>query len=185
MKFLKFILPILIFHSCNNVEPKEQTARSVNYSQAATQQSLKTITEQSVKEIQEESIDHEINTSIIGAEKFKSQPHIYKHLTKLKTITSYPDFVRKFFMRGSSSKDVLNVEGEPDSKVKLTNEKEAWYYGNCEVIVNSGKVEKVRNDDDCLMFCDIHALQDTGEETLMQLSYSIIISNALKTSPNE
>lgn len=162
---LYLVLLVLLFCSCQST-PTEQTPDSSidnpniqrnnaieeEISKREAQKQLKALSEETARELREEGLDDEINTSVINLQKFKHDPYAYKHLKRLKSVTSYPDFFRKFFKTGSSTKDLIAVQGEPDTKVSLTNSKEAWYYGDCEVIISHNVVEDVRKEKDCLSF---------------------------------
>lgn len=83
--------------SCNQLEQKPKFEEIYKESRTSVDESLKQITEEAAKQLRQEAVDNTLNTSIINPNKYKSNPYIYKHLKKLKTVYSIPDFLKKYF----------------------------------------------------------------------------------------
>jgi hypothetical protein len=73
---------------------------------------------------------------------------------RMRSITSYSQFARNYFMLGSSMDEVRNVQELPGDVVKLGQYSETWFYGNCEITFYNNRVDKVLNASNCINYID-------------------------------
>ncbi|MEO6732322.1 MAG: hypothetical protein ABIN01_13980 [Ferruginibacter sp.] len=87
----------------------------------------------------------------------KNPPSEYEAIMyeKMRTIKSYAQFARRYFTSGSTKDQVRKVQGYPEDVVDVGNLTEVWFYGNCEVTIYNGLVQKVENQTNCINYIDL------------------------------
>jgi len=122
-----------------------------------------------------ETKNHNISTAPARKEISKEDEAYYKRAAKVK---SYPDFLKNYFKEGSDEAAVTRLQGIPDVKDDLGQNRVTWFYGDCEVEFYNGKVKNVVNGNGCLKFIPGYILLTSDDSKLREIAKRLMDNEA-------
>jgi hypothetical protein len=95
-------------------------------------------------------MEKEVKKAFVNSKYYKNG------VSKIKRLNSFAQYLRGYFSIGFSKDDVIRIQGFPQSKVQTENEKETWFYGECEINFVKDKVQSVPDEGNCLHFLNLY-----------------------------
>lgn len=118
------------------------------------------------------------NNSNKPVKKPKLTPYELRQLKAAESLTSIAQFLRTYFCKSSTKSEITKVQGVPDDIVYPSKDIEVWFYGNCEITLEKGKIYTINNKENCLRYLDLSvALDYSKNDFTTSLAIEILTRN--------